>query len=277
MLELFQQARPMGTGFLIRELEPVIGTARKSARVMVRGNRRAATAALLGLYAGSAVAANGAESLTLDLGKIFTFFFLTLGPNAVIAPFARDTATLAVAERRKVALTTTAISLLAVLVAATIGVRVLINWGISTGALLVAAGVILFLVALDSIRQQYQVNDVDNGPGEADSRGLPATGGPSVFKRAFRTAFPYVVSPYGVAIVILVLSTRPDSVPITPILAMLVGIMLLDLTVMLNAHRIAGSAYIAPFMAVLGSVLGVLQAALGVQAVLTGLKLAEVL
>jgi hypothetical protein len=60
------------------------------------------------------VAANGAESLTLDLGKIFTFFFLTLGPNAVIAPFARDTATLAVAERREVALTTTAISLLAV-------------------------------------------------------------------------------------------------------------------------------------------------------------------
>ena len=79
MLELFQHALPTGTGFLIRELEPVIRTARKSARVMVRGNRRVATAALLSLYAGSAVAANGAESLTLDLGKIFTFFFLPSG------------------------------------------------------------------------------------------------------------------------------------------------------------------------------------------------------
>jgi multiple antibiotic resistance protein len=87
-------------------------------------------------------------------------------------------------------------------------------------------------------------------------------------------AFPYVVSPYGVAVVILVLTSRPDHVPIEPILAMLGGIMLLNLVVMLNAQRIAGSAYIAPVFAVVGAVLGVLQAALGVQAILTGFRLA---
>jgi hypothetical protein len=46
---------------------------------------------------------------------------------------------------------------------------------------------------------------------------------------------------------------------------------------MLNAERIATSPYIAPLMAIVGSVLAVLQAALGVQAVLVGLALAGVL
>ena len=50
--------------------------------------------------------------------------------------------------------------------------------------------------------------------------------------------------------------------------------MLLNLIVMLNSPAIARSAYIAPAFAVVGAVLGVLQAALGVQAVLVGLRLA---
>jgi multiple antibiotic resistance protein len=99
----------------------------------------------------------------------------------------------------------------------------------------------------------------------------------SVRQLGFKLAFPYVVSPYGVAVVILVLTSRPETVPIMPILAMLGGIMLLNLIVMLNAQRIVASPYIAPLMAVVGSVLAVLQAALGVQAVLVGLALTGVL
>ena len=229
---------------------------------------RSVVAALACLFCSFAVAADGAETLSLGLGKIFTFFFLTLGPKAVIAPFARGTAALDESSRRKVALITTGISLLAVLIAATIGVRVLDNWGISTGALLVAAGIILFLVALESIRSQYEVPDsVEAAPAvKASLRQL-----------GFKLAFPYVVSPYGVAVVILVLTSRPETVPMLPILAMLGGIMLLNLVVMLNAQRIASSPYIAPLMAVVGSVLAVLQAALGVHAVLVGLALAGAL
>lgn len=214
-----------------------------------------------------AMGADGAATLSLGLGKIFTFFFLTLGPKAVITPFARATASSPVSDRRKVAFIATGISLLAVLIAATIGIRVLANWGISTGALLVAAGIILFLVAIESIRSQYRLPSQERP--EPDN-GLP----PRLL--AYKLAFPYVVSPYGVAVVILVLTTRPDTVPLLPILAMLGGIMLLNLIVMLNAERIAGSAYIGPAMAILGSVLGVLQAALGVQAVLVGLRMAGV-
>ncbi len=86
-----------------------------------------------------------------------------------------------------------------------------------------------------------------------------------------------MVSPYGVAVVILVLTSRPASVPVEPIIAMLGVIMMLNLLIMLNAPAITRSPYIAPAFAVVGAVLGVLQAALGVQAVLTGLRLAGVL
>lgn len=218
------------------------------------------------------VAAAGPEAvLSLELSKIFTFFFLTLGPKAVIAPFARSTAQLDKATSRRVALATTAISLLSIVIAATIGVYMLSNWGISTGALLIAAGVILFLIALDSIRERYQQEETRSNASVSDDRDV------SVRHLAFRLAFPYVVPPFGVAVVILVLTSRPAHVAITPIIAMLVGIMLLNLVVMLNAGRIVRSSYIAPTFAVLGAVLGVLQAALGVQAILVGLRLAGVL
>lgn len=232
------------------------------------------------VHANTATAADTEAVLSLELSKIFTFFFLTLGPKAVIAPFAQSTAKLDAVTTKRVALATTAISLLSILVASTIGVRVLTSWGISTGALLIAAGVILFLIALESIRERYQQEEFHtNTPSSDKSTGSSIGNSPEVSVRrlAFKLAFPYVVSPYGVAVVILVLTSRPEHVAIAPIVAMLVGIMLLNLVVMLNAGRIARSLYIAPAFAVLGAVLGVLQAALGVQAILVGLRLAGVL
>jgi multiple antibiotic resistance protein len=220
---------------------------------------------LVTLLAFGAIADDDTEVLTLGVGKVFTFFFLTLGPKAVIAPFARATAILNDGARRKVAFAAAGISILSVVIAATIGVRVLENWGISAGSLLVAAGVILFLVALDSIRSQYEP--------EGGDASLPSSES-SVRRLAFQIAFPHIVSPYGVAVVILVLTIRPETVGLSVVLGMLAGIMLLNLLAMLAAQRIAGSVYLAPLMAVVGAVLAVLQAALGVQAVLTGLRMA---
>lgn len=227
---------------------------------------------LVALAAGSAgtayAAADGEATLSLGLSKIFTFFFLTLGPKAIISPFAKSTAGFDNATRTRAALLVTAISLLSIVIAATIGVRVLKNWGVSPGALLIAAGIILFLIALESIRSQF------GAPTEARVEHDDPV---SLRRLAFRLAFPYVVSPHGVAVVILVLTSRPPSVPIEPIFAMLGGMMLLNLLVMLGAKRIVGSPYIAPAFAVLGAVLGVLQAALGVQAILVGLRLTGVI
>lgn len=217
------------------------------------------------VYPVAVTAAEPTATLSLELGKIFTFFLLTLGPKAAIAPFYRKTRSLDRAGIRKVALFAIAISLLSVLIAATIGVRVLHGWGISSGALLIAAGIILFLVALDAIRDRYDPPARQDPP--APDEHAPA-------QLAFQVAFPYIVSPYGVAVVILVLTTRPETVPLAPILAMLGGIMLLNFVAMIYADRIVRSTYVAPAMAVVGSVLAVLQAALGIQAILIGLRLA---
>jgi multiple antibiotic resistance protein len=208
-----------------------------------------------------------AATLSLGLGEVFTFFFLTLGPASVIGPFARETAGLVDTARRRVAFVTTGIALASILVATTIGTLVLRKWGISSGALLITAGIVLFLVALNTIRRQYG-HAKDDTPSSSTQA--------SIARVAFQMAFPYVVSPYGIAIVILVLTTRPDSVPLTPIVAMLVGIMLLNAMVMLVAHRITRSMYLNPTLAVVSSVLAVLQAALGVQMVLAGLRMAGV-
>lgn len=203
--------------------------------------------------------------LALDLGRVFTFFFLTLGPKNVIKPFVRITQDQARGAQVQAALFAMLIALVSVGVAATIGIRVLHSWSISHGALLIAAGIILFLVALDSIRDQYE----SDAPSRAASAQPPA----NPRQTAFRIAFPYIVSPYGVAVVILVLTLRPAEVDPMPVYAMLVGIMLLNLLAMLLAHSIAKSDLIAPLLAILSAVLGVLQAAFGVQAVITGLRL----
>ena len=217
------------------------------------------------LSVGLAAADEGSTTLSLELGKIFTFFFLTLGPASVIAPFARSTAALDGKTRRRVAFAATGIALFSILVAATVGVRVLTSWGISTGALLIAAGIFLFLVALESIRSQYRPTD----------NNVLAPSAPTAIRQlAFQLAFPYLVSPYGIAIVILVLTTKPNPISSIPIIVMLVGIMLLNTGGMLIAHRIARSTFIAPTMMIVASVLAVLQAALGIQAILSGLKLA---
>ena len=70
---------------------------------------RSALVVLACLLCSVAAAADGAGTLSLELGKIFTFFFLTLGPKSVIAPFASSTAALDASSRRKVALTTTGV------------------------------------------------------------------------------------------------------------------------------------------------------------------------
>ena len=85
-----------------------------------------------------------------------------------------------------------------------IGGGMLLRWGVSSGALLIAAGIILFLVALNSIRDQYSPVIPDH---------TPETTGASVGQAAFGIAFPYIVSPYGIAVVVLVSTTRPAGLP----------------------------------------------------------------
>src|ERR1700756_1583733 len=111
-----------------------------------------------------------------SLAEAFTFLFVTLGPLNVIAPFAAMTKGRAPASKHRVAFKATFIAAIALLLAATLGAKTLQAWGVSAGALLLAAGAILFLVALQPVLAGYNpggtrvpsVAATDRAPSESE-------------------------------------------------------------------------------------------------------------
>jgi multiple antibiotic resistance protein len=87
---------------------------------------------------------------------------------------------------------------------------------------------------------------------------------------ALRVAFPMVVTPYGIAALIALFVNSPDAARTAAILAILVGIMVLNLLAMLYVRRILAGVAIL-ILQIVGAVLGVLQVALAVQFILRGL------
>src|SRR5262245_4542789 len=189
-----------------------------------------------------------------------------LGPIKIVGPFARITKALDDAARRQLATRAFLISSASTVIAAVIGHSVLQNWHVSLGALLLAGGVILFLVALAQVLQQYASPAAEAVPG-ADG---------TVAADAARIAFPTVVTPYGIAVVIIVLATSPGLAYGTAVIAILLGVMALNLLAMLYARQILRTIGIMPLQ-ILGAVLSVLQVALGVQMILWALAMLGIL
>ena len=135
------------------------------------------------------------------------------------------------------------------------------KWRVSIPALTLSGGIIFFLVALKQLMEQYE-------PARAvPPEPLPA--GPIV--AACRMVFPIVLTPYGIAVVIALLSASTEVARTTMILALLVLVMALDFLAMWFARRIlVGFTMIV--LQVVGAVLAVLQVALSVEFILTGLR-----
>lgn len=200
---------------------------------------------------------------TFTIGKIFTFLFLTLGPMKLLAPFERATRGRDGATKRKLALRSSLIAVVAVLVAPLMGEIALRKWNVSLGALLLTAGLLLFLIALKPIVEQFA------SPQIQEARPASAEPGPLISPMAL--AFPTIVTPYGIAILIVLLSlSTTDRVQA---LGVAIVVLLLDLIGMLFADRILRTPFVAPALGIVGTVLGVLQVALGVQAMATALRL----
>ncbi len=217
------------------------------------------------------VAAGGtgqASASTITLGKIFLFLFATLGPFNVLAPFSSMTIGRDNVFKRRLALEATGIAAIALLVAAIIAPMILRDWGVSTAALLLTGGLILFLVALRLVMQQY-------APREAPSEGQASTIAPaSSSSLAFSPlAFPTIVTPYGIAVLVVALRLRPGNTAVAEILALAAVVLVLDLLAMLFADRILKAPFVASPLNILGATMGVLQVALGVEVILSALRL----
>jgi len=194
--------------------------------------------------------------------EIFTLFFVTLGPLKILGPFAQRTHDLDDGAMRRIAVWAFAIATIAIVVGSLVGRALAANWRIEISALTIAAGIIFLLVALKQLLEQYE-------PPHAAVAAPPLPASPMA--AAVRLLFPIVLTPYGIAAAIVVLAHSQDEQRTLMILALLVGVMILNLLAMLFARKIlTGVTMIV--LQVLGAVLGVLQAGFAIEFILAGLR-----
>lgn len=206
-----------------------------------------------------------------SVGKVFTFLFLTLGPIKIIAPYLELTRGRDAAFRRALALRATLYSAIGLLLAATLGASTLRSWGISTGALQLTAGLVLVLVALKPVLEQYAPQRAANELPESPPDG--STG--EVAKLAMSPlAFPTIVTPWGVAVLILLVTLRgSQQSAAVQIFSVTAAILLIDLLAMLFAERILKAPVVRTTFGIFALVLAILQVALGVQAMVGALPM----
>jgi multiple antibiotic resistance protein len=201
----------------------------------------------------------------VELGAVFTMFFVMLGPLKILGPFARQTHDMEAGAMRKLAFLSLALAVVAVLVGGFFGRSLAANWHVTTPALLLAGGLIFAVVGMKLVFEQYEAAHDAPAP-------LPA----GLVAAAMRITFPTIVTPYGIAALILFLAHSPDAARTQGILCVLGLVMLLNLVAMLFARWIMrGIGVLA--LQILGAVLGVLQVALAIEMVLRALRELQVL
>jgi multiple antibiotic resistance protein len=195
-----------------------------------------------------------------SLGYMFTFFFLMLGPLKILGPFVQITRNADAAFARRMAIRAFLYSCAALVLTVVIGEEFLRKYNIPVSVLAIAAGIILFLVALRGVLEQFDI-DPDATPKQYE---------PDMRYAASPLAFPTIVTPYGVAIVIVCMALTPDYTTETKIYSALLGLMVLNLVAMLFARPILKYLHL-PLM-LFGTVLGIIQVALGLSITLRGLE-----
>jgi multiple antibiotic resistance protein len=189
--------------------------------------------------------------------KIFTLFFVTLGPIKLLGPFVRATASLTEAELRALSLRAAGIAAVIAVAGGFLGRALLDSWGIPIDVLRLTAGLILFVVAFQLVLTPYQAPPASTGPS-----GEPPT--------AAKLVFPMVLTPYGIAAVIALLALSKETGRTGLIVGMLLAVMVLNLLAMAFARPLLRA--IGPGLQALGVVLSVLQLALALQIMLTALR-----
>jgi multiple antibiotic resistance protein len=196
----------------------------------------------------------------IGIGAIFTLFVVTLGPVKILGPFSQLTHELDEATLRQVAWRTFFVSLATVILGGYLGLLLLHNWHIAASALELAGGLIFFLVGMRLVLAQYE-------PPASPPPALP----PSPTAAALRLAFPTVVTPYGIATIIVLLANSSGTGRTLTILGVLTLVMVLNLLFMLYTRALVGSVTLM-VLRIFGAVLGVLQVALAVEMILRSLS-----
>lgn len=196
------------------------------------------------------------------LGQLGTLIFMMMGPVSLIPLFAGATRAADPALRRSIALRAFGFAAIALVIAVAIGAGLLMSWGASRPALIIAAGLLLTLASLRHVLGQSH----GAAPAAEPPKAPPASIALSPL------AFPSIVTPYGVGVLIVFVAYAPDSAVKMSILGIALAIMVVNLLAMLFAHRLIQWIGTAP-LTILGAVFGVLQIALGLEMVISGVMM----
>ena len=125
-----------------------------------------------------------------------------LGPFKIIGPFFKVTNGASATRTRQIAMWATIFAALGLLIAGFLGESILSSYGIPLPVLALSGGIILFLVALKNVLDQFEAPEPPTGEAEAP----PA---PAMKVALAPLAFPAIVTPYGIAaLIVLVASAR---------------------------------------------------------------------
>ncbi|TNC65385.1 MarC family protein [Rubellimicrobium roseum] len=195
----------------------------------------------------------------LPITRLAFLLFMLMGPIGLIPRFAGATAGQTEAERRAIALWAVGIAAVAILLAVFVGASAMGRVGTTPSSLIMAAGGILAVTAL--------LNLLGATPAPAASTAQPA----SLPMRALTPiAIPGIVTPVGVAILIIFSVFFRSADDRLTILALTAAILAMNLLAMLGAQWFMRRIGMGPLL-LLGSVFGVLQVALGVEIFMSGL------
>lgn len=206
-------------------------------------------------------ASEASRGFSFTFDEMFTFFFLMLGPLKIVGPFAQITRKADPALTRKIAVRAFAFSCISLFITAIVGESSLRKYHIRVPVLAIAAGIILFLVALRTVMNQFDPSAHSEPPSQYD---------PNLQYAFFPLAFPTIVTPYGVAAVIVCMTLTPAYLNRLEIYGALMGLMVLNLLAMLFAKPLL--KYLQMPLLLFGVVLGVIQVALGLSIIFRGLQ-----
>ena len=183
--------------------------------------------------------------------QVFTLLFLMLGPFKIIGPFSKITQGADPKLIRQIAVRAMMFSSLALLLAAFLGQRIISNFDIPLPILAISGGLILFLVALLTIIKQFGTATSNEEKNIVPTLNIALS----------PLAFPIIVTPYGIAAIIVFLALSPDLSGKLYVGAIVLAIMALNLILMLITRHIY--KFLAVFLSLLGAILGIVQVAVG--------------
>ena len=195
--------------------------------------------------------------LTLD---VFLIIFIGMGPVKVLLLYIAATKDASPELQRKVArkaIMTAVVVGIVLLVAGVVFMRLL---HFSRGALTIAGGLILLILALNIVLSPAQKEDHDAAPDEATLMSMAV----------YPLGIPMLLNPIGIVALTVFSAESQTLVDLAVILGMLLVVAVIDFGVFLVSHRLDNWLTHERIL-VMEKVLGIMLAALAVQLILAGL------